>query len=318
MAVTYRDRYKCGVTNTPLDTDDYIIGAPATNFVAFNALDDNLNFSIVVSEGADWEIADGCVYTHSTTTLSRGTLVNSNTYPLRPTFTSACSISVTLLSKDIVTSSVGSTAAIKQYGRNASGGPIAMGSPVYLVGSTGAYVTIAPASNTSENTSSKMVGIAAENIANNAVGFVQCDGLLENVNTSTATEGDAIWLGPNGTLIYGLANKPVAPLHLVFIGIVVKRHASTGSIFVKVANGWEIEELHDVLITSPANNDILRYDSSIGVWKNNTLADKQATLVSGTNIKTINSVSLLGPGNIDISGGGGTSDEFDSFFLMGA
>lgn len=40
----------------------------------------------------------------------------------------------------------------------------------------------------------------------------------------------------------------------------------------------------------------------------NTLLDtKQATLISGTNIKTINNTSLLGTGNIDISGGG-TSD----------
>ena len=35
------------------------------------------------------------------------------------------------------------------------------------------------------------------------------------------------------------------------------------------------------------------------------LADKQDTLVSGTNIKTINNQSLLGEGNITIGGGGG-------------
>lgn len=33
------------------------------------------------------------------------------------------------------------------------------------------------------------------------------------------------------------------------------------------------------------------------------LAEKQETLVSGTNIKTINNISLLGSGNITISGG---------------
>lgn len=37
------------------------------------------------------------------------------------------------------------------------------------------------------------------------------------------------------------------------------------------------------------------------------LAGKQATLVSGTNIKTINNESVLGSGNITISGGGGTA-----------
>ena len=39
------------------------------------------------------------------------------------------------------------------------------------------------------------------------------------------------------------------------------------------------------------------------------LAGKQETLVSGTNIKTINNQSLLGSGNIDIQGGGGSGSE---------
>ena len=36
------------------------------------------------------------------------------------------------------------------------------------------------------------------------------------------------------------------------------------------------------------------------------LDSKQATLVSGSNIKTINGASVLGSGNLVISGGGGT------------
>lgn len=39
---------------------------------------------------------------------------------------------------------------------------------------------------------------------------------------------------------------------------------------------------------------------------NEIIDDKQDTLVSGTNIKTINGTSLLGSGNIDIQGGGGS------------
>jgi len=46
---------------------------------------------------------------------------------------------------------------------------------------------------------------------------------------------------------------------------------------------------------------------------NNALSGKQSTLVSGTNIKTINNESILGSGNINIQGGGsgGTSDYSD-------
>lgn len=41
----------------------------------------------------------------------------------------------------------------------------------------------------------------------------------------------------------------------------------------------------------------------------NIIGTKQDTLVSGTNIKTINNESLLGSGNISISGGGGSSTD---------
>jgi len=43
-------------------------------------------------------------------------------------------------------------------------------------------------------------------------------------------------------------------------------------------------------------------------------SSKQDTLVSGTNIKTINNQSLLGSGNIDTQGGGGGDDVVNSAF----
>ena len=44
---------------------------------------------------------------------------------------------------------------------------------------------------------------------------------------------------------------------------------------------------------------------------NTALNSKQNTLISGTNIKTINNISLLGSGNISVGGGGGSSNLFD-------
>lgn len=40
------------------------------------------------------------------------------------------------------------------------------------------------------------------------------------------------------------------------------------------------------------------------------LANKQALLVSGTNIKTVNGISLVGSGNVSISGDGGSSNDY--------
>jgi hypothetical protein len=47
-----------------------------------------------------------------------------------------------------------------------------------------------------------------------------------------------------------------------------------------------------------------------------SLDDKQATLVSGTNIKTINNNSLLGSGNIDIQGGGADVGSFTELQVL--
>ena len=49
-------------------------------------------------------------------------------------------------------------------------------------------------------------------------------------------------------------------------------------------------------------------DKPISTATQTALNAKQATLVSGTNIKTINDLSILGSGNLTISGGGSISD----------
>lgn len=45
------------------------------------------------------------------------------------------------------------------------------------------------------------------------------------------------------------------------------------------------------------------YDADLDAWAGITPSSKQATLVSGTNIKTVNGISLLGSGDIDIPTG---------------
>ena len=74
-------------------------------------------------------------------------------------------------------------------------------------------------------------------------------------------------------------------------------------------------------INDPQNNQVLSYNAGTGDWRNADLnwgnitgtpttlsgygiTDAQATLVSGTTIKTVNGTSLLGSGDIVIAGGG--------------
>jgi hypothetical protein len=69
---------------------------------------------------------------------------------------------------------------------------------------------------------------------------------------------------------------------MVFIGVVTRVSSTNGEIFVRVQNGFELDELHDVLITSKTNGDLLQYESSTGLWKNKaqstlTIAESQVT-----------------------------------------
>ena len=158
------------------------------------------------------------------------------------------------------------------------------GTPVYVSGQSGTNMIVSKSTNSTEMGSSKTIGLLETGGGTNAIVYVIAEGLLAGLNTSTAAAGDPVWLGPNGTLIYGLANKPSAPNHLVFIGIVTRVQQNNGEIFVKVQNGFELEELHNVAISSPSTGQLLRRDSD-GLWKNwtpNYLTAEADTLATVT------------------------------------
>lgn len=151
-----------------------------------------------------------------------------------------------------------------------AGQAINKGQAVYVSSADGTNMIVSKASNVNESTSSKTMGLLETTLATNGQGYVITEGLLAGLNTNSANFGDPVWLGVNGDLIYGLANKPYAPAHLVFVGIVTRKNTNNGEIFVKPQNGFELEELHDVDLISntPKNNDVLTYDSATSLWKN--------------------------------------------------
>jgi hypothetical protein len=71
--------------------------------------------------------------------------------------------------------------------------------------------------------------------------------------------------------------KPTGAGHIVVIGYVEYAHANHGAIYVKIMNGWELDELHDVDITSPATNHVLDYAAD-SLWKNKALAKSDVGL----------------------------------------
>jgi hypothetical protein len=178
-------------------------------------------------------------------------------------------------SGQVILSGLGGIAAkISQEVVNNTGATLYKGQVVYANGATGAsgQLRVGLSSNSAESTSSKTFGIMEDTVVNGAIGTVVTEGLIEGIDTSSAQPGDPVWLGSTpGSVIFGLTNKPHAPEHLVFVGIVTRAQQNTGSIFVKVQNGFELDELHDVYINGKQNNQVLRYNSSTGLWTNQTI-----------------------------------------------
>lgn len=152
--------------------------------------------------------------------------------------------------------------------RNNSGSTIGKGVPVYVTGSSGTTITIAPADASAEATAAETLGLTAASIANNADGTVIAVGLLDGVNTAALTEGQIIWLGETtGGLT---TTRPTQPAHGVVVGYCVKQGSGTsGIIYVKVDNGLELTELHDVLVTGATAGQFLQLAAD-GLWKART------------------------------------------------
>jgi hypothetical protein len=164
----------------------------------------------------------------------------------------------------------GATAAtnaqvVRFYVKNTTGTTIPKGSAVYVSGATGDNALISLASATSDPTSSKTLGITAESIANDAFGYVIEAGYLTDINTSTTTAGAAVWLGDTpGSLVF--VTPPAEPSHSVYLGVVVRVQAINGSILVKVQNGYELDELHDVFVGGVSTALPLVYNSTSSGW----------------------------------------------------
>ena len=155
--------------------------------------------------------------------------------------------------------------------RNETGSAIPIGSVVYISGGSGAssHVTISLSTASTEAGSSKTFAITAETINHNSTGRVVLEGIIEGVNTGSFTPGQTLWLSATAGQITG--TPPATPNHAVFVGYAVRCQQNNGSIFVKIQNGVELGEIHDVLLTSTADKNIIRYDSALGYWVNSTV-----------------------------------------------
>ena len=222
------------------------------------------------------------------------------------------------------------------YVKNTSGAQINKGKVVRISGSTGDNALISTASYTNDSNSANTLGITNENIANDAFGYVITEGKLLGIDTSAFVAGQLLYLGATGSII---GTAPVAPLHAVRLGQVLRVQLNNGSMYVRVDNGYELGELHDVVdsTTTSSYGDLLVKSGS--VWINSKqltgsyslTGSLQATSftgsLQGTSSWAINaltasnigpSISPDGSNRVLISNGNGTMYTTSSLIYTGS
>jgi len=168
---------------------------------------------------------------------------------------------------------------------------ITKGQAVYVSGGQGDRIKVKLANNSSDITSAQTIGIVVtSSIAPNNKGIVIVQGQLDGLSlfpTSTWSDGDFVYLGATAGSV--TKTKPYAPNHLVYLGYVTTAsNGAAGRMYVKVQNGYEMDELHNVSAQTPANGDILVYNTSTSLWETSFAKELELSLISSFRFLTGN------------------------------
>lgn len=184
---------------------------------------------------------------------------------------------------------------------NDSGVALTDGQIVYISGSQGNRIAVKLAKADSEATSAGTLGMVTESIAVGAEGFITMVGTVNKLNTSGLTAGALVYLSATTAGAY-TTTPPTAPNHRVTLGYVERVDSVVGSIYVKVDNGYELDELHNVAITSPTSGQTLIYDAVAGTWEN-------AALTAGTGVSVTNGAGTITIANTGVTSIAGTANQ---------
>ena len=310
MSLVLADRVRETTTSTGTGTIN--LEGAVQGFQRFSVLGNGNTTYYTIQGSIQWEVGIG---TYNANTLTRDTVLDSSsagalvnfsggtkdvfvTLPAEKTITSITStdgsVGVAQIGSivDLSVAVAGATTNVICLVRNNSGATLTKGTAVYINGAIGQNPTVTKALATSDATSAQTLGLMTEELANNSNGYVTIIGLITDIDTSMFSDGQQLYL--SGTTPGGLtATKQYAPIHLVYVAVVEHAHPTQGKLFVKVQNGYEMDELHNVSAQSPNNGDILVYNSSTQLWETAAQASGgTVTSVSGTG--TVSGLTLTG------------------------
>lgn len=169
------------------------------------------------------------------------------------------------------------------YGKATSA--IANGQVIWHTGSVGLNGTLTFAPVPLGNTNpSDIIGLATEDIASGQFGRITRFGIVHDLDTTgtpygeTWVEGDNLYYNP--AYVGGLTNvAPSAPNQKTLIGQVITVDDTAGAIQVNLVYGSALGQTDsNVQFSGLANNDVLRYSTSLQYWTN----VPQTSLVAGS------------------------------------
>jgi len=167
--------------------------------------------------------------------------------------------------------------------KNQTGSTIAKNSLVYASGTVGASGRILVSKFIANGSidAKLLLGITAHDLTNGEDGYVISFGKIRQVNTDTFADGAILYPSPTTAGVW-TDIEPVAPNIDMPIGFCINSSSNNGTISIRVASGYSLNELHNVAISSPVEKSSLYYSG--GLWRDTTAA----LLVSDTSAMLAN------------------------------
>ena len=170
---------------------------------------------------------------------------------------------------------------------------ITKGQLVMFTGAVGASGVLTGAPSTGVTNPSYIIGVAAETLALNAFGLVQCFGELTGLNTNSFNEGDILYY--DSTVTGGLTNVFPTSGIIVEVAAVAKKSAGNGVLYIRVGKTDRIT----------ASTGISVSQNGTGTTITNTAPDQTVSITGGTGISvsgTYPSFTVTNSGVTSVSG----------------
>lgn len=181
-----------------------------------------------------------------------------------------------------VTVNIGQEEIIRVF--NNTGADILNGQLCYISGAADEFPEVTLAKADAETTSASTIGMATADIADQSYGYIATSGIVHDVDTSTFTAGQPLYL--SASVAGGYTNvAPLQPNYAIIIGYVTSIDAVTGAIYVSIdrlpwfPNGEiRLTAASTVLPTTPTvftapsvvTEQGMSYDNATGVLTINT------------------------------------------------